>query len=309
MSASPSISVIVPHLNQHEALRHCLLSLERQTYPAGRFEVIVIDNGSTAPPHEVLARFDRVRLDIESRPGPGPARNRGAALARGDILAFIDADCTADPDWLATIHRTFEESPGRTILGGDVRIACRDPVRLTSLEAYESVFAYRQKEYIEKSGFSGTGNLAVRRRDFEVIGPFPGIDEAEDSVWGRRAGSRGYHISYVRDMIVFHPARRSFDELAAKWNRHIYHEYTEWNRLGRGGPAWLVRSLAVAVSGVIDGYKVLTSRRIAGTAARLGALAALARIRLHRARKMVQILFHPQEASQGLSWNRPLHPR
>lgn len=309
MNEAPHISVIVPHLNQHEVLEKCLRSLQEQSCPAGLFEVIVIDNGSSAPPRDIVAGFDFARLDIEMRPGPGPARNRGASLSRGPILAFIDADCTADPDWLGVIHRTFALSPEGTIIGGDVRIAFRDPSHLTALEAYESVFAYRQREYIERFGFSGTGNLAVRRRDFDAIGPFPGIDEAEDSVWGRRAGALGYRIKFVPDMIVFHPARRSFDELAAKWNRHIHHDYTDWTRRGRGRPAWLARSVAVAVSGIIDGHKVLTSRKIAGVGARLRALAALARIRLHRSRRMVQVLLSPRDAAQELSWNRPLHPR
>ncbi len=66
------------------------------------------------------------------------------------------------------------------VFSGDVRIWRDDTTKFSAIEAYESVFAYRFKMYIEKQGYSGTGNLAVRREDFEKVGPFRGLDVAED---------------------------------------------------------------------------------------------------------------------------------
>ena len=113
-------------------------------------------------------------------------------------------------------------------IGGDVRIAVTDPMRFTQLEAYESIFAYRQEEYIRKFGFSGTGNLAMHREDFELVGPFAGIKVAEDRDWGRRAKALGLQIQYVPDMIVYHPARVTFSELYKKWDRHIAHDASDF---------------------------------------------------------------------------------
>ncbi len=76
-----------------------------------------------------------------------------------------------------------------------MRIARVDPERPTALEAYECVHAYRMKEYIEKQGFTGTGNLALRRDVFEVVGPFGGLHIAEDLDWGQRSGRMGYRIT------------------------------------------------------------------------------------------------------------------
>ena len=102
MAASqPLISVIVPHLNQAEQLRRCLESLRRQTYPVEHFEIIVVDNGSKALPTAEVGEHPNAKLEREATPGPGPARNRGVAVARGNVLAFIDADCIADQGWLA----------------------------------------------------------------------------------------------------------------------------------------------------------------------------------------------------------------
>ena len=172
MTASqPVISVVIPHLNQTESLRRCLQSLERQSYPRELFDVIVVDNGSKVLPSAIVGEYRNVSLEQEARPGPGPARNRGVATSRGKILAFIDADCIADEGWLASIAAALSDRTSKRVVGGDVRIAVADPNRLTQLEAYESIFAYRQEEYIRKFGFSGTGNLAVRREDFDVDRP------------------------------------------------------------------------------------------------------------------------------------------
>ena len=297
-----TISVIIPHLNQPDGLEACLRSLDAQTLDRRLFEIIVVDNGSVTPPKEVVARHPGTRLLHEPRPGPGPARNTGTKSASRDIFAFIDADCRADPDWLRTALQTLQSSSPHTILGGDVRIWRNQGVDLTAIEAYESVFAYRFKLYIEQHGFSGTGNLAMFREDFETIGPFAGIDIAEDMEWGQRACSAGFRFRYVPDMIVFHPARRSLDELYAKWDRQIQH----YLNMARGKPAWrfrwVARALMVLASPVIDTATVLNSDRIEGASARLKAIAVLCRIRAHRAFKMLGVL----HSSKLIVWNRDI---
>ena len=164
------------------------------------------------------------------------------------MLAFIDADCIADQGWLASISRSLGDAKVRRAIGGDVRIAVADPKRFTQLEAYESIFAYRQEEYIRKFGFSGTGNLAVRREDFDTVGPFAGIDVAEDRDWGRRAKASGLEIGYVPEMIVYHPARTTFAELYEKWARHIDHDAADYARRRFGRVRWIAYAIAVALS-------------------------------------------------------------
>jgi GT2 family glycosyltransferase len=302
--ATPMISIIIPHLNQPEALAACLQSLAAQSYPRERFEVIVVDNGSRELPTKVVGTLSGARLETEAEPGPGPARNRGVAISKGEILAFIDADCTADPNWLSVIARRLGSADDKTVLGGDVRIAVGDPERLTMLEAYESVFAYRQQEYIEKHGFSGTGNLAVRRRDFDAVGPFAGIAIAEDRDWGHRAAAKGFRIVYAGDTVVYHPARRSFDEMFAKWDRHIAHDFEEWINGGRGAWTWRMRALAVAASSLAHARKVLASQGLTGCRSRCLALTALVRIRLWRAGRMVALARTGVGRCAQMSWNR-----
>ena len=101
MASVPDISVIIPHYCQPDALGRCLTSLEGQSLPRKRFEIVVVDNNSPGGIDPVRAVVGhRARLLVETAKGAGPARNRGAAEAGGQVFAFIDADCIASPCWL-----------------------------------------------------------------------------------------------------------------------------------------------------------------------------------------------------------------
>ena len=293
------ISVIIPHLNQMQELQFCLDSLEAQTLGKDLFEVIVVDNGSqTLPP--LGHRGFPIRLMQESEPGPGTARNRGAAEALGDILAFIDADCRADRNWLTNALGNLQSAPDKTILGGDVQIWRDDPNAFSALEAYESVFAYRFQLYIEKHGFCGTGNLVVKRQHFFDIGPFKGIEFAEDIEWGRMAHLAGYRFKYVPEMIVYHPARKSLKELFVKWDRHIQHYIHAARNRRHWRLYWIAKASAILVSPAVDWITVLRNKRIFGASARLNGIAVLTAVRTYRFFRMITALL----ASKSVAWNR-----
>jgi GT2 family glycosyltransferase len=298
------VRVIIPHLNQEEALRACLASLHAQE-GVSELDVafIVVDNGSRHLPEAVCADWNDVTLASEAEPGPGPARNRGVALADGDILAFIDADCTAAPGWIAALTGALSRGDA-PIVGGDVRVGYVDPSAPTALEAYENIYAYRNRQYIEHEGYSGTGNLATFPSVMADVGPFAGIHVPEDWDWGQRAGTKGYRIAYVSDMIIYHPARTTFEELTRKWDRHIAHAYERNPPTGIASLRWLARAVALAVSPLAELPRVATSPRISGLRARGLALACLTRIRLWRARRMVQVLLRGEGRSISGAWNR-----
>jgi glycosyltransferase involved in cell wall biosynthesis len=302
--SDPLISVVIPHLNQPDHLRVCLDSLARQTFDMSRVEIIVVDNGSRELPAGTCSAFNGVCLVEELTPGPGPARNLGVKVSSGEILAFIDADCTADPDWLAVIAAALTGTSRAKVIGGDVRIARRDPQRATMIEAYESIYAYRQEEYITRDRYSGTGNLAMRREIYDAVGPFCGIERAEDRDWGRRATRLGFAVCYVPDMIVYHPARRTFAELCTKWDRHISHAFAEDAHGLIGRLRWLGLTAAVAGSPLFEVRRILTSPRVATKRERLSAAVALVKIRMHRASRMLAVLVGGTSARSSRQWNR-----
>jgi glycosyltransferase involved in cell wall biosynthesis len=296
------ISVVIPHLNQPAMLARCLASLAAGTRQPD--EILVVDNGSADLPQAVCDAHPGVRLLAEATPGPGPARNRGVAHATGEVLAFIDADCLADPGWLAAAEAALAD-PAIGILGGDVRIALVDPARLTMLEAYESIYAYRMEIYIARHGFTGTGNLVVRRPVLDAVGPFAGLSVAEDRDWGQRATGAGHVIRYVPGMKVYHPARERFSELQKKWDRHTAHDFTQARTRRAGRSVFAAKTLAMGLSPLAELPRVLLSDRISGLRNRALALAGLTRIRLYRTRVMLWLLAGGDPEQLSGRWNRP----
>lgn len=295
------ISVVIPHLNQPDYLRNCLTSLAKGRLQAD--EIFVVDNGSHELPHAVCAAFPTVTLLTEPTPGPGPARNRGVAASAGSILAFIDADCLASPDWLAVARDTMAD-PAAQILGGDVRIAYADPRNLTMLEAYESIYAYRMDRYIAREGFTGTGNLVVRRAILAAVGPFAGLEVAEDRDWGQRATRAGYEIRYVAAMRVYHPARPSFRDLAVKWERATAHDYVMARQSAGGWLRFLLKTLAMTLTPLAEIPRIIASDRVSGVRNKVMAFGCLTRIRLRRTVIMQRLLAGIDPAVYSGAWNR-----
>jgi GT2 family glycosyltransferase len=285
---APRVSVVIPHLNTPAALAACLASLADQKLESGRVEIIVVDNGSALSLADVQAAYPQVRFLDEPAPGPGPARNRGAAAATAPVLAFIDADCRAAPDWLQNVVDAVAASPDCPV-GGDIRIDFADPARPTGIEAYEAVFGFRQQLYIEKKQFSVTANLAMARTLHALVGPFAGIDTAEDLDWGRRAAAAGHPTRYCPAMRVLHPARRDFAGLQAKWRRLIAHEWQAHRAAGQPRWRWQLRVAALVLSVPVEMFRLFTSDRISGFATRLSAIPVLARLRWFRAAEMQRI--------------------
>ncbi len=295
------ISIIIPHLNQPEHLRRGLAAIHEQTGFDGGIEVIVVDNGSDIMPGEICGEWPGTQLVQEPTPGPGPARNTGIKHASGDILAFIDADCRANPGWLSAIANAIKDSK-INVIGGDVQVPFVDESHPTSLECYERIYGFRNREYIA-SGYSGTGNLAMRPTAYAKVGPFAGIELAEDRDWGLRAKGLGIATHYVADMIVYHPARQKFLEMQQKWDRHIAHDFSNVSSL-RDRIKWVIRAIVIGLSPLGEIPKVLKSDRVSGAKQRRLAFACLARIRLYRFRKMIAVLIRGNGHALSGAWNR-----
>jgi len=297
-----TVSVVIPHLNQPQALDRCLSSLAANTVPPD--EVIVVDNGSARLPEAICAAHPRVRLAREGAPGPGPARNTGVALAGGDILAFIDADCIAAPDWIATLRARMAQDPGLMVLGGAVLVAPRDPDRPTALEAYEMVFSYRMDRYLRERGFTGAGNLVVRRPAWEAVGPFAGIETAEDVDWCHRATRAGIAIVHEPRLRVWHPARPRLDELLDKSDRIAAQAWAGLRQRPAGRLRFAGRALAMLAMPAVEAAELARTRRLRGLRARLLAFGVVCRVRWRRARVMAWLALGGDGAALARRWNR-----
>ena len=99
---APFFSVIVPTIGRTAGLVALIDALERQTLPEGDFETIIVADGIqlSSEVHAAIRRIGGRLVELESRRGPGAARNQGAALARGEYLAFTEDDIVPGDDWL-----------------------------------------------------------------------------------------------------------------------------------------------------------------------------------------------------------------
>lgn len=279
MPDAPVVSVIIPHYSDLGGLEICLAKLESQTYPREKFEIVVADNASPEGPEaveQVIA--GRARLVVVTEKGAGPARNGGVAQARGEILAFIDSDCQAEPQWL---EEGLKALPAYDFIGGHVSVLVDDPDRMTGAEAFERVFAFDFKTYITRKGFTGSGNMFCPKAVFERVGGFrTGV--SEDVEWSHRAGGMGLRLGYAPRAVVGHPARRSWPELREKWRRVNAETYALTSARGGGRWRWLAKSLALPLSAIVHTPKVLVSSELETVAQRSIGVITLYRLRLWR---------------------------
>lgn len=217
MSSGPIVSVIVPVYNDAKGLQRCLQSLARQTLESDSFEVLVVDNGSDESPASVMPPHPEFRLLEEPQPGSYAARNRGLAAARGDIVAFTDADCIPRPDWLEQGVKFLQRHPNVGVLAGKIEVFPENEHAPTLVERYQQVAAFPQSRSVAERRFGATANVFTRRFVIESVGPFlTTLRSGGDMEWCQRAHNHGFTIAYSDDVVVRHPARNSLRALIAQ---------------------------------------------------------------------------------------------
>ena len=158
----PLVSVIIPVYNGARYLRPALESVLAQTYP--RFEVIVVDDGSTDDSGVIAQSFHDVRYIHQSNQGVAAARNNGIEAARGEFLAFLDQDDLWTPEKLKL-------QMGQLLSDPDLGYTLTQ--QQFFLEPGEALPAWFRKElFAEVHTGWVLGTLVVRRTAFEKIGNF-----------------------------------------------------------------------------------------------------------------------------------------
>jgi cellulose synthase/poly-beta-1,6-N-acetylglucosamine synthase-like glycosyltransferase len=283
------VSVIIPHYNDLEALSICIAGLQRQTWPAEGMEIIVADNNSVCGLDAVIAATPGCRVVSAPVQGAGPARNAGAAVAHGEILAFIDSDCDPTPDWIENGVRALANYD---FAGGRVVTAARNPQRPTPVEAWEMVFGFDFERYIRVEGYTGSGNMWVWRKVFEAVGGFrTGV--AEDMDWSFRARRGGFRLGYEPAAVVSHLARSDWLDLLKRWKRVLAEHYLLTREKPFGMLRWAVWTGGMPLSIIPHSVKVLRSKRLLSARDKLSAVVVLVAHRLWRAYYMARLMIMP----------------
>lgn len=281
-----SAAIIIPHYNDVDRLLRCLGALWPQLTDA--VDLIVVDNGSTADLGPVHRAFPGVRLVTEPTKGAAAARNRGVLETTAPLLFFMDADCLPAQDWVATALAVAGRGD---VVGGAVDVFDETPPPRSGAEAFETVFAFDNRRYIEEDDFSVTANLLTRRDVFEKVGPFPS-GMSEDIEWCRRAVRAGFALVYVDSLRVGHPSRQDWAALRRKWQR-LTHEL--FGLEGTGLVArikWGLKGLAMPLAGLAQVPRVLRHPALRNGSERWRGVVTLLRGRVLRMGWMVkQALF------------------
>lgn len=213
----PYVSVIIPVYNDPQRLKTCLQALEMQTYPKDSYEVIVVDNGSDQSIEPMVSRFPQAKSAYEAQPGSYAARNKGVAIAQGEILAFTDSDCIPMPDWLEKGVATLMRVPNCGIVGGKLVPLYQKPSNPTAVELYEVIMYYGQQRFVDIMHFSVTANLLTFKSVFQQVGTFDSdLKSSGDYEWGQRVFEAGYQQVYDDESRVDHPVRSTLSQLHRK---------------------------------------------------------------------------------------------
>lgn len=211
-----ALSVVIPCRGQAEPLARCLRALAAQR-AAPPFEVIVVDAAADPEVKRVVESRPDVTL-VRSAAGllPGAARNLGARRARAERLAFTDADCVPEPDWVAAAAGAL--APGVRIAGGPVLDARpRHPIAAADHLLEFADFGPRRPE--GSAPHLPGCNLVVARGSFEALGGFPSdVYPGEDTVFTTAAAARWVgEVRFSRALRVGHAGRSG---LRAFWRHH-----------------------------------------------------------------------------------------
>ncbi len=218
----PLVSVIIPVYNDCQRLLTCLRSLQRQSYPQHCYQIIVIDNNSQEDIAGIVANFANSIYVLETKRGAYAARNSGIAIAGGEIIAFTDADCIADTDWIGNGVAQLLRDPDCGLLAGKIKVFARRHRHPSMVELLEIASAFDQEHYLRQWHFSATANLFTRRQVLATVGIFDErLLSGGDLQWGQRVYACGYRQIYAENVVVWHPALYNFGQLYRKHRRVI----------------------------------------------------------------------------------------
>lgn len=209
------VSIIIPTHNDEACIERTVLSMQAQAWD--EFEILVTDDGSTDETPRILARLSesvpQLRVfTLPSKSGAATARNMAFDHARGDILALIDGDMWAPPEWLPTLVAPILAQAAEVTGGPDV-VPPDSPLISRcigySMDSLLTNAGLRMGDTKLVRYLPGTGNMAISRAALDRAGNFDEAfhDTGEDKEWLHRVSEAGASCLYLADALAWHERR------------------------------------------------------------------------------------------------------
>lgn len=215
------VSVIIPMYNSEKFLKDLFHHLDRCDFYDGD-EVIIVDNGSTDGSAEICNQQVKKRPDLyrvltfTDKADSYASRNYGVKRAKGDVFAFTDSDCKPTPKWLDTVRNCIAEGE---VMAGDVQL---EVINNGVWEMYDSVAHLSQSSENAKKHCVATANMAVNAEDFFKVGIFTERFSGGDFEWSQRAFEKGMKIVFHQEALIYHPSRKTYEEIRKREERVAY---------------------------------------------------------------------------------------
>lgn len=214
-TSRPFVSIVAPAYTKPDRLVGFLDAIAGLRAPVGGFELVIVDDGSPERLDDVVGCYrDRIAVTLvrQANAGPSSARNAGAAIARGTLLAFIDIDCRPAADWLTLFEEHFALDPTKMLGGRTVNGLNGNSYSAASMLILDAVYAF----YNHNRGdarFCAASNVAVGAETFRTLGGFDAAHfsrASEDRDLCDRWRHAGFRIVYVPGAEVRHVDPLSF---------------------------------------------------------------------------------------------------
>ncbi len=196
-------SVIIPTYNSEDTIGMCLAALYNQSINKDEYEIILVDDGSTDNTKNIVKDFP-VRYCYQENSGPASARNKGAGLAKGEIILFTDADCVPDYNWISEMIKPFKDPEVVAVKGAYRTLQDSIVARFAQLE-FEERF-----EMLKKMGsidMIDTYSAAFKKGVFLKMGGFDTgfpVANNEDTELSYRMSKEGFKMVFNPDAVVCH---------------------------------------------------------------------------------------------------------
>lgn len=259
MRARPTISVIIPTLQEERYIDRCLRSLVKGNWPVDDLEILVVDGGSTDGTRERVAAWNvccpSVRLiDNPDRYVP-QGINRGIEASRGEIVVFMGAHAEADPDWFHHVTEDLREHPEVAAVGGSWVIVGESAVGEAIARAQACVIGVGRNSYRNgvRPGYADTVVYGAYRREvFERHGL---LDEEmvrdQDDELNVRLLARGEKLWFDPRIRVTYYSRSSYRHLWKQYYQYGFWKVRLWQKVGRLGSSRQLAPMAFVATGAL----------------------------------------------------------